>query len=127
MDPPLKISGVGDGVQECKWETTTPVAIPTEDGTAVPFDLQMPIVTGSGSHLPIIVGLKTMSAKNGVLEMGPGKEFLNFQARVAANWSSHQAQSGCHSSVRCQDISCCPSPSMTNSQRQAASKIKILS
>ena len=78
MDTPLKISGVGDGVQECKWETTTPVAIPTEDGTAVPFDLQMPIVTGSGSHLPIIVGLKTVSAKNGVLEMGQGKEFLTF-------------------------------------------------
>ena len=78
MDTPLKISGVGEGVQECKWETTTPVAIPTEDGTAAPFDLQMPIVTGSGSHLPIIVGLKTMSAKNGVLEMGKGKEFLTF-------------------------------------------------
>ena len=78
METPLKISGVGEGVQECKWETFIPVAIPDGEGGATLFDLQTPVVGGSGSHLPIIVGLKTMSDKMGVLEMGEGKERLAF-------------------------------------------------
>ena len=42
------------------------------------FDLQTPVVGGSGSHLPIIVGLKTMSDNMGVLEICEGKERLAF-------------------------------------------------
>lgn len=78
MPVPLKISGVGDGVQTCKWQCRIPVAIPTEDGSSQAFDFETPIVGGSGKHLPIILGLKSMSAKKSVLEMEEGKEFLSF-------------------------------------------------
>ena len=60
------------------WETTIPVAVPDGENSAHLFELETPIVGGSGSHLPIIVGLRTMSAKNGVLEMGKGLERLTF-------------------------------------------------
>ena len=55
-----------------------PVAIPTADGHAVVFDLETPMVEGSGKNLPIVLGLKSMSARNAVLEMGEGRECLTF-------------------------------------------------
>ena len=78
MEVPLKLAGVGEGIQECKWEATVPVAIPDGTGKANLFDLETPLVGGSGSHLPIIIGLRTMSDKKGVLEMGKGQERLTF-------------------------------------------------
>ena len=78
MSTPLKLAGVGEGVQECKWEAAIPVAIPDGEESAHLFELETPLIGGSGSHLPIIIGLRTMSGKNGVLEMGAGKERLTF-------------------------------------------------
>jgi len=78
MTTPLKLAGVGDGVQECKWEAAIPVAIPDGEDSAHLFELETPLVGGSGAHLPIIIGLRTMAGKNGVLEMGAGKERLTF-------------------------------------------------
>ena len=56
METPLKIAGVGEGAQERKWEASIPVALPSDDGKAHLYDLEVPLVGGSGSHLPIIVG-----------------------------------------------------------------------
>ena len=78
METPLTLAGVGNGVQSCTWEAKIPVAIPDGDGSANLFDLETPLVGGSGSHLPIIMGLRTMTARNGVLEMGNSKEMLTF-------------------------------------------------
>ena len=78
MSVPLKLAGVGDGVQECNWEASIPVAIPNGENTAHLFELETPLIGGTGSQLPIIIGLKTMSDKNGVLEMGRGRERLTF-------------------------------------------------
>ena len=53
--------------------------MPKNDGTAVLFELETPpIVSGNGKHLPIILGLKSMSARDGVLEMKDGGECLTF-------------------------------------------------
>lgn len=37
LENPLKVSGVGDGTQDCPWERRVPVAVPTADGKAVPL------------------------------------------------------------------------------------------
>lgn len=78
METPLKICGVGDCVQTCNFQSKISVAIPTETGDASISELETPIIGGSGKHLSIILGLKSMSARRTILEMEEGKEFLTF-------------------------------------------------
>ena len=66
MVVPLKISGVGEGIQVCHWQCRVPIAIPTANSDAVASGLETPCVSGSGKHLPIILGLKSMSARNAI-------------------------------------------------------------
>ena len=78
----LAISGVGEGEQYCNWQMQVPIAVPlaTPDGkptgesAAMVFDA--PCVEGSGSDLPLILGLRSISEKKGVLETDPEKRML---------------------------------------------------
>ena len=78
MSTPLNIQGVGDGTQQCTWETKLPIAVPEGAETAHIHSFQMPIVEGSGEDFPGLLGLKSTRGKQGVLETAPGKEMLTF-------------------------------------------------
>ena len=81
MKTPLGVSGVGNGSQKCVYEGTIPIAVDQESsagkGTSI-HHFECPIVEGAGEDLPALLGLKSMAAKNAVLEMTPGKECLVF-------------------------------------------------
>jgi len=81
MKVPLGVSGVGNGSQECTWQGQIPVAVegeyPSGRSTCV-HRFECPIVEGAGEDLPALLGLKSMSEKNAILEMTPGKECLIF-------------------------------------------------
>ena len=81
MKAPLGVSGVGNGSQKCIWQGQIPIAVdgeyPSGQSTCV-HKFECPIVEGEGKDLPALLGLKSMSEKNAVLEMTPGKECLIF-------------------------------------------------
>ena len=81
MKVPLGVSGVGNGSQQCTWQAQIPVAVegeyPSGHSTCV-HKFECPIVEGAGEDLPALLGLKSMSEKNAILEMTPGKECLIF-------------------------------------------------
>jgi hypothetical protein len=79
MEIPLSIMGVGNGSQECKWETKLPICIEDESGTDAELHyFETPTVGGTGEDLPALLGLRSMRSKNAVMEMSPGKEKLSF-------------------------------------------------
>ena len=79
MPIPLQIMGVGDGTQDCNWETKLPICIEDENGTdASLHHFETPTVEGSGADLPALLGLKSIRAKQGVVETGEGQERLTF-------------------------------------------------
>ena len=79
MNTPLEIMGVGNGSQQCIWESRIPVAVPVDDGSSAElFDYEVPLVEGNGSGLPLILGLRSVKEKNGVIETAAGKERLTF-------------------------------------------------
>ena len=82
MKTPLGVSGVGKGSQKCIWQGTLPIAVEGEypSGSGVNIQsFECPIVEGEGGEdLPALLGLKSMSDKNAILEMTPGKESLIF-------------------------------------------------
>ena len=63
---PVTVQGVGQGAQQAAWETTTPIAMPTADGSAVSSNYVAPTIMGS--TLPPLLGLKSMKAKNAVID-----------------------------------------------------------
>ena len=89
METPLKIASVGNGVQQCIWQANIPVAIPGENGESHLYELETPLVGETGAHVPIIIVLRTMSAKTGVLEMGRDMERLTFPGPggYSINWA----------------------------------------
>ena len=78
MERPLSLQGVGEGTHTALWETRIPVAVPDGDGRASLHTFEAPTVGGTGSDLPALLGLRSMRAKQSVLEMGPGRERLSF-------------------------------------------------
>jgi hypothetical protein len=79
MATPLNIAGVGSGTQECKWETKIPICVEDAGGeTATVHHFETPTVEGTGEDLPSLLGLHSISSKEGVLETGSGKERLSF-------------------------------------------------
>ena len=85
MEQPLNVKGVGNGSQQCTEMTSVPISIPRqlstqEAGEITPhsFVFQAPTVEGSGRSLPALLGLKSLSSKNAVLEMTPNEEYLTF-------------------------------------------------
>ena len=67
---PLTIQGVGNGCQECKWEINCPIVVPLRGGSAKLHNLRSPMVEGTGSHLPGLLGLETLEAQGAILDMG---------------------------------------------------------
>jgi hypothetical protein len=70
----LNVQGVGQGGQSAVWQITLPVAIADEERTLL-HEFTAPVVNGG---LPALLGLRSMQAKNAVLEMTPGQECLTF-------------------------------------------------
>lgn len=70
MTEPLHIRGVGDGSQRCEWEVVCPIAVPTVDGPASYGLMTSPVVEGSGSELPGLLGLRTIEEHKGILDTG---------------------------------------------------------
>jgi len=79
MDKPLTIQGVGNGFNECKCEVTLPIATLDSSGEVAELNLyETPTVEAPGDELPLILGLRSMSEKNGVLNMRAGAPTLTF-------------------------------------------------
>ena len=78
MKHPLSIQGVGDGAQTCTWETKLPIAVLSGNNEAEVHYFETPIVEGGGEDLPALLGLRSIRAKNGVIETQPGQERLSF-------------------------------------------------
>ena len=69
MDKPLTIQGVGNGFQTCEWEATIPIAVPSVEGdVAVLHHFETPVVKEPGDELPLILDLRSISEKQGILE-----------------------------------------------------------
>ena len=69
MKTPLKISGIGDGAQECQYEMTAPVATPQKDGQIGTGTFTAPIMrAGSGKNLPALLGLRSMEQQRALLD-----------------------------------------------------------
>ena len=86
---PLTIQGVGNGCQECKWEINCPIAVPLRGGSAKLHNLRSPIVDGTGSHLPGLLGLETLEAQGAILDMGRKNAYF-FLGQAMSRWSCRQ-------------------------------------
>jgi len=79
MTEPLEVAGVGNGTHTAEWCLSIPIALEGEDGsTATAHALETPVVEGAGDDIPGLLGLRSMRARRGVLEMTEGKEYLTF-------------------------------------------------
>jgi hypothetical protein len=72
------IQGVGQGQQKCEWTVSIPIACRLSvDGRRCCLNyFEAPVVGGSGSHLPALLGLRSMSALSATLCMSEGREAL---------------------------------------------------
>ena len=77
MQQPLTIAGVGEGTQECRWEGEIPICV--ENGTEQQVHrFDAPIVQGTGEDLPLILGLKSIEEKEGVIQTRKGWKMISF-------------------------------------------------
>ena len=70
MSEPLTIQGVGNGTQACRYKMDIPIAVPHADGTSHQHTLSSPIVEGTGSELPGLLGLRSLEAARAILDTG---------------------------------------------------------
>ena len=66
---PLKVSGVGNGSQQCKFDCCLPVALKRTDGSTVEGTFTAPTV-GDSSELPSLLGLQTLIDNKAILDFG---------------------------------------------------------
>ena len=78
LERPFKVSGVGTGVDSTNVEAKLPIALKEETGNVSMFTFHAPTVSGSGSSIPALLGLDSMSKQKGVLEMTACSEHLTF-------------------------------------------------
>ena len=100
MTWPLHIHGVGEGGQVCNWSANMPIAVRTRTpATAISppgtfqgapnfeyrttdscrlLRVEAPVCSGRGSHLPGLLGLRTIEERRGVIETTPDQAFLTF-------------------------------------------------
>ena len=67
---PMTVSGVGNGTNQAIEQVTCPIAVQTTDGKVELHTLRAPVISGSGKHLPGLLGLQTLEANNAVLDIG---------------------------------------------------------
>lgn len=72
------IQGVGNGQQRCEWKVSLPIACMFSSESQEPqlCYFEAPVVGGTGSRLPALLGLKSMTAMSASLVMALGKESL---------------------------------------------------
>ena len=81
----LNVQGVGNGHQQCNFKLICPIAIPHSDGTAHLHKISTPIVEGTGSELPGLLGLRSLETDRAILDTagrklyypGPGEVTIN--------------------------------------------------
>ena len=66
----LNVQGVGNGSQACNFKLHCPIAIPHSDGTAHLHKNSSPIVEGTGSDLPGVLGLRSVETDRAILDTG---------------------------------------------------------
>ena len=73
------IQGVGNGQQRCEWKVSLPIAcmFSTEGQEPQLCYFEAPVVGGTGSRLPALLGLKSMTAMSASLVMALNKESLH--------------------------------------------------
>ena len=73
------IQGVGNGQQRCEWKVSLPIAcmFSAEGQEPQLCYFEAPVVGGTGSRLPALLGLKSMTAMSASLVMALGKESLH--------------------------------------------------
>ena len=79
LQRPMVIQGVGNGTQQCTWSTRLPIQVPSiVDGkeTSSRCHFEAPVVGGSGSELPALLGLKSLREKNAILILSANDEDL---------------------------------------------------
>ena len=86
---PLRVQGVGSGTPETTWQCELPIAIPDGSGRAFDHIYTAPTLQGAGEDLPALLGMKTITEHEGVLECGRGKERLTFPGPggYTINWA----------------------------------------
>ena len=63
LQTPMMISGIGDGSQQAREELTVPVCMGSQPG-----HFRTPVVDGSGSGIPGIWGLKSMTKQDAIID-----------------------------------------------------------
>ena len=102
----MNIRGVGSGGQQCNRCITVPVAVPVRQNVhgptvfepALRFNFETPVVGGPGADLPALLGLKSMTSRNAVLQMQQGRECLTFPGE-----GGYEIQSGSRSRAAAAD------------------------
>ena len=86
---PFKAKGIGLGTNTAEWEVTIPIAVAEGDRNTLLHSYTALIVGESGSDLPALLGLKSLSSHRAILEMTPGEEYLTLPGPggYTMNWS----------------------------------------
>ena len=74
MSKPMSVQGVGNGSQQCEWQTTIPAAVRLEDGPFQKFTYTSPYVPDS--DLPALLGLKTLMNHGAIIDCRNKKMFF---------------------------------------------------
>ena len=82
----MTLSGVGNGVQKCRFRLSCPIAVPSRGGTTHLHNLSVPMVEGpEGSKLPGLLGLQSLEMNGAIIDTrrhvllipGPGEVTYN--------------------------------------------------
>ena len=90
LNKPLDVQGVGHGTQSAQWAARMPIAVTDREGQTKEQTFEVPTLEGEGgADVPALLGLRSMRAKNAILEMAPGKECLTFpgEGGYKIDWS----------------------------------------
>ena len=74
----LNVNGVGSGSATCDVEAIMPIAVKFDNQPASSDSFRANLARGVGKNLPAILGATSMRAKDSVLVLREGKEFLAF-------------------------------------------------
>ncbi len=77
-DNRLWVNGIGAGAAKSDSQVITPIAVKYAEHTATKETFQANITEGVGEDLPAILGLDSMRAKDSVLILREGQEFMAF-------------------------------------------------
>ena len=77
------VNGVGKGSQEANFKVVCPIAVPHNDGKTHLHQITAPIVEGTGSGLPGLLGLRTLQQERAILDMGRQELIFPGQGEVA--------------------------------------------